>query len=79
MPKSPSDVIALLAATEEMNTKYAKKPIVTMSMSDMGMVSRISGEKFGSAITFGTVGRASAPGQIPADELRKVLEILHYC
>lgn len=79
MPKSPNDVIALLAATEEMNTKYAKKPIVTMSMSDMGMVSRISGETFGSAITFGTVGKASAPGQIPADELRKVLELLHYC
>ena len=79
MPKSPNDVVTLLAATEEMNTKYAKKPIVTISMSDMGMVSRISGETFGSAITFGTVGKASAPGQIPADELRKVLELLHYC
>lgn len=79
MPKSPSDVIALLTATEEMNTNYAKKPIVTMSMSGMGTVSRISGETFGSAITFGTVGKASAPGQIPVDELRKVLEILHYC
>ncbi len=78
MPKSPKDVLTLLSATEEVGD-YTKKPIVTMSMSDMGLVSRIAGETFGSAITFGAAEKASAPGQIPAQELRKVLEILHYC
>ena len=79
MPKSSKDVITLLTATEEMNTNFAKQPIVTMSMSEKGLVSRIAGETFGSAITFGAAKKASAPGQIPAEELRKVLEILHCC
>ena len=79
MPKSSKDVITLLAATEEMSTNYAKQPIVTMSMSRDGVISRLAGEIFGSAITFGAAGKASAPGQISVQELRKVLEILHYC
>lgn len=79
MPKSTKDVITLLDATEEMSTNYAKQPIVTMSMSRDGLISRLAGETFGSAITFGAAGKASAPGQIPVQELRKVLEILHYC
>jgi len=79
MPKSSKDVITLLSATEEMNANYAKRPLVTMAMSKKGLISRIAGEAFGSAITFGAAKKASAPGQIQAEELRKVLEILHYC
>lgn len=78
MPKSSKDVLTLLSTTEEMH-ELTEKPVVTMSMSDIGGVSRVSGELFGSAITFGAAGKASAPGQIPAEELRNVLEILHYC
>lgn len=77
MPQSKKDVITLLAATDEMVTNYAKQPVVTMSMSGMGTISRVAGEVFGSALTFGTVKKASAPGQIPVDELKKVLEVLH--
>jgi len=79
MPESTKDVITLLSATEEMSTNYAKQPIVTMSMSKGGLISRLAGETFGSAITFGAAKKASAPGQIPVEDLRKVLEILHYC
>ena len=79
MPESTKDVITLLSATEEMCTNYAKQPIVTMSMSKGGLISRLAGETFGSAITFGAAKKASAPGQIPVEDLRKVLEILHYC
>lgn len=78
MPKSPKDVITLLSATEEMHTNYAERPIVTMSMSEKGLISRIAGETFGSAITFGAAKKASAPGQIPVEDLRNVLRILHY-
>ena len=78
MPKSTKDVITLLSATEEMSANYAQQPIVTMSMSGIGAVSRIAGETFGSAITFGAAKKASAPGQIPVEELRNVLKILHY-
>lgn len=77
MPQSAKDVLTLLAATEEMVANYAKQPVVTMSMSGLGLISRLSGEVFGSAITFGAVKKVSAPGQIPAKELEVILNILH--
>lgn len=77
MPQSKQDVLTLLAATEEMVRIYAEKPVVTMSMSKMGLISRIAGETFGSAITFGAAKKASAPGQIPAGKLSGILNVLH--
>lgn len=77
MPVDKSDVLTLLSATDEMYTNYADRPIVTMSMGKSGMISRICGEFFGSAITFGSVTESSAPGQIPAAELSELLTILH--
>jgi 3-dehydroquinate dehydratase-1 len=77
MPRSREDVLALLAATLEMAEKYADRPIITMSMASDGVVSRLAGEIFGSTLSFGAVGKSSAPGQIPADRLRTVLDILH--
>ena len=77
MPQSKKDVLTLLLATEEMVREHAKCPVFTMSMSEVGVVSRICGEAFGSALTFGAVKKASAPGQLGAEELRMVLKILH--
>lgn len=76
MPKNKEDVIALLLATEEMVSKHAKCPVVSMSMSKLGVISRVSGELFGSAITFASAGIASAPGQIPVESMKMVLDIL---
>lgn len=76
MPNSNRDVLTLLSATEKVVKENVTKPVVTMSMSEKGMISRIAGETFGSAITFGTVGQASAPGQFPASELKRILELL---
>ena len=76
MPKSEADVVTLLDATQEMYTQYADRPIITMSMGK-GVISRLCGEYFGSAMTFGAVGQVSAPGQIPADQLGDVMAILH--
>ena len=40
----------------------------------MGAITRIGGGRFGSAVTFGTAGAASAPGQLPADLLAQVIQ-----
>jgi 3-dehydroquinate dehydratase-1 len=48
-----------------------------MSMGSLGMISRISGELFGSALTFGSAKKASAPGQLEAEQLHKILHLLH--
>lgn len=77
MPQNKMDVLTLLAATAEMSDKYPDRPIITMSMAGMGAVSRLCGEIFGSAVTFGTIGKASAPGQLEAEALREVLKLLH--
>lgn len=76
MPQNPTDVLTLLAATEEMSRCYADRPIVTMSMGQLGMISRMCGEVTGSAMTFGSAGKASAPGQVPVGELRQILTTL---
>lgn len=77
MPKSKKDVITLLAATEEMSTNYADRPIITMSMASDGVISRMCGEVFGSALTFGAVGKVSAPGQMKVEDLKTMLSLLH--
>ena len=77
MPQSKTDVLALLKVTTEFQETYSGCPIVTMSMSGKGMISRISGEIFGSCITFGSYKKVSAPGQIQLDQLVKLLDIIH--
>ncbi len=77
MPQCIADVLTLLSATNEMAEKYADRPIITMSMSAKGVITRIAGEVFGSSMTFGAVGQVSAPGQIPVEKLQQSMGILH--
>ncbi|MEG2167076.1 MAG: type I 3-dehydroquinate dehydratase [Citrobacter sp.] len=77
MPQNKTDVLTLLSATLQMQEHYADRPIITMSMAKTGVISRLAGEVFGSAATFGAVKKASAPGQISVSDLRTVLTILH--
>lgn len=77
MPQNKKDVLTLLTATEEMAREYADRPIITMSMSGTGVISRLCGEVFGSALTFGAVGKVSAPGQMGIEDLTTVLGLLH--
>lgn len=77
MPQSKKDVLTLLAATEEMTSCYADRPIITMSMAGTGVISRLCGEVFGSSMTFGAAGKASAPGQMGVEDLNTVLALLH--
>ena len=76
MPEKPLDVITLLSATCKAAERFYK-PVVTMSMGKLGIISRVSGGIFGSAITFGTVKDASAPGQIPVEQLDNYLEFFN--
>lgn len=77
MPKSKLDVLELLEATLIMSEKYADRPIITMSMSGMGAISRLAGEVFGSALTFGAAKKASAPGQLGVEDLYNGLQLIH--
>lgn len=76
MPRSFEDVTRLMQVTNE-ETQRTEKPLIAMSMGNTGSISRIAGENFGSALTFATVGKASAPGQFPIKELRMMMDALH--
>jgi 3-dehydroquinate dehydratase I len=77
MPRNTADVLTLLEATYTMYEQYADRPIITMSMAGKGVISRLAGEIFGSALTFGSAKKASAPGQVPVTELRRTLSLIH--
>ena len=46
-------------------------------MGDKGMISRISGEVFGSCLTFASGIKASAPGQVGIEDLHKSMAIIN--
>lgn len=77
MPQSAMDVLKLLEATCEFSEKYAEGPVISMSMGWLGGISRISGEIFGSALTFGAAKHISAPGQMAVSDVNYVLKLLH--
>ena len=76
MPRDRQDVLRLLAVTEQLTREGLKIPLITMSMGKLGAVSRACGGLFGSAVTFASLSKASAPGQIPVVELNNIIELL---
>lgn len=77
MPQCMQDVLNLLEETNAFHEKNPDQALVTMSMGPMGAISRVAGEFFGSCVSFGAGKQASAPGQLPMEELTQALAILH--
>lgn len=73
MPENKADVLRLLALTSEADERISI-PVVTMSMGELGKISRVLGWVHGSVMTFGIGAASSAPGQIQVKELRKAIE-----
>jgi 3-dehydroquinate dehydratase-1 len=76
MPQSEEDVLTLLSATLEMKKSKGDRPCITMSMASLGVISRLSGELFGSCMTFAAARQISAPGQVSVQDARHILEVL---
>ena len=74
MPHDEDDVAKLLEAAAVTNENHPEKPLIAISMGEMGMSSRICAGQFGSVITFAAGKNASAPGQIDAETLREYLD-----
>lgn len=77
MPKNHQDVLTLLGATLKARSSAVKTPIVTMSMGEIGGLTRLAGGLFGSDITFAVGQQSSAPGQIPIGKLRQAMAVLY--
>ena len=76
MPQNAEDVLRLLSETNHFHKRYPKQPLITMAMGKMGAISRVSGELFGSCVTFAAGKNASAPGQIPMGKMEEILDAL---
>lgn len=76
MLNSRTDVLTLLQAAKEFPSKLPT-PLITISMGNLGKISRLAGGIFGSALIFAAVAQTSALGQIELTHLKQELEYLH--
>lgn len=76
MPRNKDDVVTLLNVTYDAE-RILQTPLCTISMGELGILSRFSGEIYGSCMTFGCNENASAPGQIYANKLNAILDLIH--
>lgn len=74
-PHSPRDVLTLLSASLTVAEELSG-PHIAISMGTLGVSSRVAAESFGSAATFATAGAGSAPGQLAAEDVAQMLELL---
>jgi 3-dehydroquinate dehydratase-1 len=75
MPQRLEDVLTLLSATLQ-SSQRLDIPLISMSMGAWGSLSRLFGSAFGSALTFAVGASSSAPGQVPIEDLRAVLDVV---
>ena len=73
MPTTSDDVLSVLQFTKELSERYPQLPRITMSMGKLGQMTRACGHVFGNCLTFGTLGQASAPGQVEVDILKRLV------
>lgn len=76
MPGCTQDPRRLMQATYGA-TEQVGVPLLTMAMGIAGQHTRLSGEVFGSALTFCALGQASAPGQVELAEAIALMDAMH--
>ncbi|MEE3362202.1 MAG: type I 3-dehydroquinate dehydratase [Anaerovoracaceae bacterium] len=72
--RSEEDTYALLEASRIFHENYSGTPLIAIAMGEAGKTSRICGGDFGSVMTFASGVAQSAPGQMPAAELRQAID-----
>lgn len=75
MPQDMEDVLTLLGAALEAK-KRLSIPLIAIALGHYGAITRMIGGVFGSSVSFAVGHTASAPGQVPIDDLRTVFSIL---
>jgi len=77
MPQCVQDVYHLLEVSSQYRASKDHCLMITMAMGPLGFVSRICGEMSGSIMSFAALNKASAPGQIPWQKMREMLDLFH--
>ncbi|AKB76531.1 3-dehydroquinate dehydratase I [Methanosarcina horonobensis HB-1 = JCM 15518] len=76
MPQSMEDTLNLLRVA--LDFKNAGKPVCTIAMGRQGKHTRVVAPLYGSVLTYGSIesDATAAPGQLPVDEIKKIMEML---
>lgn len=78
MPEDGSQVVDMMQAAKELQESGNETPLIVISMGELGVSTRTTGEMYGNCISFATAGIPSAPGQIEVAALRSQLEMIHH-
>ncbi|KAF5052702.1 3-dehydroquinate dehydratase [anaerobic digester metagenome] len=76
MPLSVGDTLNLLRIT--LDFKDAGKSVCTIAMGSQGKHTRVIAPFYGSVLTYASIesNASAAPGQLPVDEVKKIMEML---
>lgn len=74
MPGSMQDILDLLQLT--LGAREAKKPVCTIAMGKLGKHTRVIAPLYGSVLSYASVESSAAPGQLQANEVKKMMELL---
>jgi 3-dehydroquinate dehydratase-1 len=77
MANSYGDVLKLFNATYKARLSKVEIPIVTMSMGEYGKITRVFGSYFGIDMSFAVGKGVSAPGQMPVENVRKMIDLMN--
>ncbi|MBP3326907.1 MAG: type I 3-dehydroquinate dehydratase [Coprococcus sp.] len=78
MPEDGSQVVDMMQAAKELQESGNETPLIVISMGELGVETRTTGEMYGNSVSFATAGIPSAPGQIDVEALRSQLEMIHH-
>ena len=77
MPNDMTDVLNILESSNDIHTERNDIPFIMIGMGELGRLTRLTGELFGSVLTFASSGKhASAPGQMAIPELRLSMNLI---
>lgn len=76
MAETEQDVLDVMNYTRGFKTLNAEQSYATMSMGNLGKLSRVAGMLTGSCWTFASLDEASAPGQLSLANVQKILTVL---
>lgn len=74
MPGSMQDILDLLRLT--LNAREARRPVCTIAMGKLGKHTRVIAPLYGSVLSYASVESSAAPGQLQANEVKKMMELL---
>ncbi|MGY3765145.1 type I 3-dehydroquinate dehydratase [Vagococcus vulneris] len=76
-PSDMTDVLTILSASNEIKTDHPAINFVLIGMGDVGQLTRMTGELFGSIMTFASSGtKSSASGQMTIPKLRQAMNLM---